>query len=184
MASVNLRMAILSMILTSVATAFLVWTFYEGRLTTRRELRAYLCLKPVVMEKIVVSPAPHLTITLPIENTGSTPANKWQIQWAWQVTNDAPTAQMFDSLLAKYPLGKEQPDFSFGPKQVKENPIRIEIANDWRAKVISGEMKFYFVGRIHYLDAFDTRRMTDFFYYYTEDLPNRMGQVQFGNKIA
>ena len=150
--------------------------------TAKRELRAYLCLQPVRMDEIIPGTGP-VQIVFPLENTGATPANRFIIHWAWKVAADEPTSEFFNNTLAQYPL-PENRDHSIGPRQLKEIPNTISLGSPWRELVLNGQSKLYVFGRIHYVDVFDSNRVTEFFYCYTTELPNRLGQVRFHNKIT
>lgn len=147
----------------------------------KRELRAYVCLRPIKMNEIVTGDAP-ITIVVPFENTGVTPANRLLIQWAWQVTSDGPTSDFYKRTLDRYPP-KGDEEYSIGPRQLKEMPIVVKMGSEYRNKILSGDMSFLFLGRIHYLDAFEDKHVTEFFYRYTKELPNRLGQVNIHNNI-
>jgi hypothetical protein len=150
--------------------------------TAKRELRAYLCLQPVRMDEILPGTQP-VRIVFPLENTGATPANRFIIHWAWQVTAEEPTCEFFSNTLAQYPL-TENRDHSIGPRQLKDIPNTISLSSPWREQVLNGQSKLYVLGQIRYVDVFGSERVTEFFYCYTTDLPNRLGQVKFHNKIG
>jgi hypothetical protein len=148
--------------------------------TAQRQLRAYLSLLPVDMDEIAIDPAP-IRIKMTIDNSGATPANNWSIRYAWQVTNEAPTREFFDAHLS--PFREFRGEHSIGPRTQKTVPYTLDVPVHLRSQVLSGAMRFYIFGEIVYQDAFEKERLTEFFYQYTTELPNRLGQVPVRNRI-
>ena len=132
------------------------------------------------MDEIAVAgPSPCIRMT--IENTGATPANHLSVRWAWRVTADVPDSNFFDEHLEPYRV--HYGENCIGPAQSKTIPLEIEIHSQWRSQVLSGAMRFYFLGEITYRDAFEHERKTEFLYVYNPKLPNRLGQASVRNNI-
>lgn len=165
-----------------VGVALVLLTFMEQRQTTRAELRAYLVLQPVEMEKELVIDEQPIKLVMPVENTGATPANEFCVHWAWRITNERPNSDLYDQYLGPYRTWAGE--HSFGPRQVKRVQAEFNVDEMHRAQVLSGAMHLYFFGDIVYKDAFGEQRKTEFFYCYNPKLPNRMGQVSFRNRIG
>ena len=155
--------------------------------TAKRQLRAYVCLRPVFIDRLVPSAGPgpdRFVVTLPVENAGQTPANRLLIQWAWRVVPDGGkiAADFFEQTIAQHPVSGDR-EHCIGPGQLKEMPFRLAIEPPWCAMIQRGDAKFYLLGKIHYADAFGEDRTTEFFYTYNEQLPNRLGQMSVHNCI-
>jgi hypothetical protein len=154
----------------------------QDRETAKAERRAYLSIRFASAPEIT-SELDSAIITLGFENTGATPANAWCNDVVWVVTSQEPSVKLFNESFDKYPRDT-QAAASFGPRQTKEIPFPTHLNGQMREKVTSGEWKFYIMGRVHYTDVFGDRHVTEFFYRYTPEMPNRMSQTGVCNHIG
>jgi hypothetical protein len=69
--SLNLRMLVLTLFLTTIGTGALVWTLFDTRRTSRAELRAYVWAKPISFN---VNTDRSVTVGFRLTNNGQTPA--------------------------------------------------------------------------------------------------------------
>jgi hypothetical protein len=149
--------------------------------TAKRELRAYVSLLKATMPKFVVD-NDSIDVVMHVENSGSTPANYFFGQIAWRVTDQEPTAELFNQAVAEYaPEPDAQIVCTIGPRQRRELPYPITVPDEWRTKVLSGEMQFYFMGKLRYRDVFEDHHVTEFFYVYTTNHPNHLRQAHACN---
>jgi hypothetical protein len=148
-----------TLLVSAVGTALLVWTLWETRETSRRELRAYLRVEP--FGEGIVQPDKKVCWPFHIINYGATPAIACAIESSivvrppdWDWSNDpAP---------GKY--GEKRPSITIHP----DSPalIKLEMSEHLpRAgfeAVMQGRAVIFGRGLIHYKDVFGRRRHTSF----------------------
>jgi hypothetical protein len=158
-----------------------------SRDTAKRELRAYLSLRPLIIGDMAPG-LPFPVLTMPVDNSGATPANRVSSRGAWKVMDEEPTSELFDKLLNEYAANFEKYDIAHGPRMCKNMTYTVEISAEARVKVFAADTKhkFYFAGQIHYQDIFGDEHLTEFFYWYNPKLdgPHRLAQVGYRNKIG
>lgn len=151
--------------------------------SARRQLRAYLCVLALEMDRITPEPG-AANLTMPIQNTGTTPVKTWYFRWRWMVTEEAPTSALFERELQPALAPPAKFEFSFGPAQTKPIHFALDIGAEWRQAVLSEAKRLYVLGYIEYVDTFDETHRTEFFYAYNLEGPTRFGQVSVRNTIT
>ena len=146
------------------------------------QLRAYLGLHPLEMDQLVPGRPTFPDLVITIENYGSTPVKNWTVLWNWQATDEKPTTELFDKLMA----GKIKTDWqhSFAPHTIKATHWPLKISEEYKGMVVADTHQLYVVGQIQYIDVFGAERTTDFFYKYRHNGKPRFGQIKCRNSMS
>lgn len=179
--SLNLRILVLTLLLTTVGTWALVWTFFDQRRTTRAELRAY-----VFPESGMIVDGSHHQLTgdregiprvlIQVKNFGSTPAHQVR-HWAgfilFRVREpfEPPAPNMLQTVeegMAPTAVQTYDRPLTFDPT-IPENwmcptPETIDL-------IRVGEVAVMAYGRIEYFDAFGQMRITNYRLAYSGEWP-------------
>ena len=165
MSSLNLRFAIASLWATIIATALLLWTLFETRETSRRELRAYLF---VDASNIFIGIKPHnkgrVISVVAVKNSGSTPAHRvahWSFVKIADHTDEAEMSapkSLEDAHQSTIPPG----GVITADRITNTIPTRTEIA-----AIKKGLAVIYVYGSIEYVDVFGRSLRTDYRLNYT-----------------
>jgi hypothetical protein len=160
--SVNVRLAILTLLVTVFGTGLLLWTFDETRETSRRELRAYVHLKSADLHRCKDKGFPtdsghpeQRYATIDFHNYGSTPAHKVIAAmgtWIGPVPLKAPLSAIPENLeraVADLPPGRSSP-----------MPLEVINSGNMHDTILQGGWGVYFWGEITYEDIFGRKHTT------------------------
>jgi hypothetical protein len=163
LATINLWLSVITVLMTATGTSLLLWTLWETRQTARRELRAYVSVKRVVVDR-VDEDGFHGAIE--IINLGATPATIAEVAYrAWIVPS--PTADPVTigpkpvvQALAPKVMGKDHPETIRVWVVPKDKPQIGKLMKDLHSQ--KWEACIY--GWVIYHDIFGTRHRTLFAY--------------------
>jgi hypothetical protein len=157
---------------TIVGTILLIVTLMQSRSTTRRELRAYVSVKPqTFISRMLADGGRSFEIQIQMENGGATPAYRAAHLGNIVALKDEVAAVYFSKGHEESPrLGTphavtiHQGADSIGSIQSHE-PISVNQI----AGIKEGKLKLYAFGSVEYADTFNVRRQTHFCYYLEGD---------------
>lgn len=154
------RYSLWGLLISGIGTALLLWTLWETRETSRRELRAYLRVEPIGQGS--VQPERRVSLPFHIINYGATPAVECCVQtsvvvrapdWSWsQEPNNV------DQLEQGRPAITIHPD---SPSLIKLE-MEAALPRDVHSAIMEGRAVVYARGRIDYRDMFRRKRHTSF----------------------
>jgi hypothetical protein len=148
-----------TLVISTFGTGLLVWTLWETRDTSHRELRAYLRIEPV--GEGVVQPDKKISWPFQIINYGATPATHCVIEssvvvrppdWDWQKQTSLP----HDTIVR--PEITIHPDSPSVIKLEMDNPLPREVFD----AIMGGKAVVFGKGIVQYRDVFRRRRFTSF----------------------
>ena len=167
--SLNARMAVASLVATAVATFLLLWTLWETRETSRRELRAYLFIKGNGIGLVTKGPNRGKVVSfIEINNSGSTPAHRVR---HWSAINYGPLGED-QQMVAPKPL--EAMSESTIPPNGENTADRVlleKLTPAQRDQIHRGETAIFVFGAIEYQDVFDRWHRTDYRLFYSGRWP-------------
>jgi hypothetical protein len=158
-AEIAAKYSLWGLLISGVGTALLLWTLWETREISRRELRAYIRVEPV--GEGVVQPERKVSLPFHMINYGATPAVDCCVQssvvvrppgWSWtQEPNNVEELQ-------------QRPAITIHPDS--PNLIKLEmddlLPNAAHLAILEGRAVVYARGRIEYRDMFRRKRHTSF----------------------
>jgi hypothetical protein len=169
LASVNVKLALLISMLIFVGTAFVGWTFWETRSTSRRELRAYLFVESIGLGVANAGPAKGQPgAVIKIKNFGQTPAYRVLhhgvvVLVATQNPNHGPIPENLENIsITAIPSGSGLTAIRGLGRKLTAVELR---------GVRAGSLTFAARGRIEYEDTFGNKRWTTYHYYYSGKWP-------------
>lgn len=147
------ELALLTTIVSLVATALLVWTLWETRSTNRAELRAYVMFEP---KQLVYGPNQHgfMSVSVPLKNWGQTPAREVRSNIRIDVAPARPK-----------PIGRLAVSVAvLAPGEITaiQDAFDGPLTPEQVAGLATGEMKWWIVGEVTYRDIFDRKRSNCF----------------------
>lgn len=177
--------SLLGLIATIIGTVLLVWTLLQTRNTARRELRAYVSVKPeTFVNRNLPDGGRSFEVEIKMENGGSTPAYRAAHLGNIVAISDEHAQEYFGRQYDDAPrIGEpnavtiHQNQFSSGSIS-SHQPITSEQIN----KVMAGEMRLYAFGAVEYRDTFRTKRETRFCYQLDGDGLRELDQVGMANE--
>lgn len=150
-----------------ISTLLLVWTLLETRLTSRRELRAYVSAKPGTLQHFrFPDGSERVRFTFMLRNGGSTPAYGLVHMGSGAVLTEAEAEQHATSSWEDLPkIGRPNAMVVHGGEEAEgEIDPPNAITTDQLKALRSGEAELYVFGVILYRDTFRTKRRTKFCY--------------------
>lgn len=160
LASLNAQMAVLSLLATAAATMLLVWTLWETRSTSRRELRAYIFPENVgiycMINQRPISKNGKVGSTVHIKNSGQTPAydvRHWsEVTICLQADEENLIPESMDSAQSN----------SMPPNGIITASRRMaaKLTRNQQKGLKDGNLGLYVYGRIDYRDAFGRNQAT------------------------
>ena len=171
--------AVLAALFTGAIVVFAYIQVRDARLSSERQLRAYVFPRAKALTNYAVGETPSLEIT--IKNYGQTPAYKLaQVStWGYQdfpLTERLPPLENSDE--ERRPLAPSDHILAWPTFQ---NPI----TSAQIAEIHNGKKALYFLGRIDYVDAFGARRWVTYCYYSGGNLPvGNVASYKGGNKTS
>ena len=173
LASLALKISVFALLFTVVGTLLLLGTFWEQRETSRRELQAYVSVKPNGLPRF--REGEKATATISIANGGTTPAYEVH-QYGTILIDDFP--------LSEDPMSKElihsgvrgymtlhHSDSYGAPINGTESLTRQEID-----AVLTGKKVLWVIGNVDYTDTFRIKRRTEFCFFLNKDSFDRAKQ--------
>jgi hypothetical protein len=152
----------IAVILSFIGTAFVAVTLILTVRTSRRELRAYVSVKPLGLPVFDVGEKPCATVT--ITNGGATPA--YEVEQYGTVLIDEfplkldPLAGEMERLGVKGQSTLHRGDEHSAPIQAHGTVTPRDIDD-----IVSGRKVIYVIGNVDYLDTFRKKRRTEFCYF-------------------
>lgn len=154
------RYSLWGVLISGLGTALLLWTLWETREISRRELRAYLRVEPIGQGS--VQPERRVSLPFHIINYGVTPAVECCVQscvvvrppdWAW-----SHEPNNIDQLHENRPAITIHPD---SPSLIKLE-MDAPLSRDVHSAILQGRAVVYARGRVDYRDMFRRKRHTSF----------------------
>lgn len=169
LSSVNARMAVASLVATAIATFLLLWTLWETRETSRRELRAYLYVDGggIFIGRRVHNKGKVIAVSRVI-NSGSTPAHA-AIHWMDIGFGDETVE---DEMSA--PSNLQNLSYTTVPANGGISLDRVlpdKLTREQIEQIKTGKSAIYVYGAIEYIDVFDRKRRTDYRLFYSGQWP-------------
>lgn len=154
----------------------------DARLSSERQLRAYVMIQTVRLENFSVGGTPE--VRLVFKNFGKTPATNLT-HWARLGFNTFPEITGELHFTRGY---EELPPSPLAPGGKVHLVTGIDKPLDWSTvnAVIEKTYAFYVIGEIRYVDAFGTTRETDFLLFSTGSFATEgsMANYKIGNRIT
>lgn len=163
LASLAIRISVFALLFTIIGTGLLVWTFWETRETSRRQLRAYVTVKE---KSMFLNPQTgSAAADVYIVNTGQTPA--FNTCWAGNI---AITTEAELEPRLKHPRYGKHPDGR--PVMTTIGAGRDAVAGfesseaftveDFKKAIVGEEVNLFVFGTVWYEDAFGAQRFANF----------------------
>jgi hypothetical protein len=147
------RLALLTTLVSLVATSLLVWTLWETRSTNRAQLRAYVMFEP---KKLThgLNQQGLMAVNMPLKNWGQTPAREVRAKVRIDVaaTRPDPVGRLGVSVFALAP----------GEETAVQDAFDQPLTQDQVAGLDDGTMKWWIVAKVTYRDIFGRERSNCF----------------------
>ena len=172
------NLALWTLLISTIGTGLLVWTLWETRQTSRRELRAYLSIAPEPLIGLPDNPNAQICI----RNAGTTPAHGARFSLIGRVDDPDLSEQAIEELHKRVAATNDNEMFIAGQQELfRPLPILDGVDEAMLNACREGIRWLYIVGRITYTDVFGKERHTWFCHtYFGTNL--RPGLYRFGNR--
>jgi hypothetical protein len=180
--SLSDKIAVIASVVAFLQFIALIATVFVMRRTAQRQLRAYVMIKSVRIDNVIIGGKPEVLITL--RNSGQTPARE-VTHWAKLVFSTFPE---ISELMPGRDVRETLPTSFIAPGGKLRLNTGIDLPlNGPTIKAIADQSHALYVkGEVRYVDAFGVKRATDFFLFCTGALAanGTMASYKSGNRVT